>query len=450
MNLISNKKSTLVILFTFCLALAYSQDLSKKLDTLLNAYSSQYKFSGTALVVKGGKVILQKGYGYKDYSKRKLNDANGIYQLGSITKQFTSATILKLQEQGKLSVQDKLSKYISDFPGADKITIDHLLTHTSGIYNYTNDNRFMNNESLLHVDLERMISMMKSKPLDFPPGTKFSYSNSGYVLLGYIIQKVTGKSYYQVVKEFIFDPLEMKHTGFDFKNLKDTNKVVGYLAFDKSLQLVAPIVDSSASFAAGAIYSNLEDLYKWHKAIYSDKIISRASWEKAFTPRLNKYGYGWIIDTLNGKRILTHGGGIFGFTTDLLRIPEDDVCVILLCNESAAVSPITKGLVNILYGKPYEIPEAKKSVTLEENVLKEYVGEYMVSEDFRIVITLENGQLKTQATGQPKVDLFAQRKDLFFLKIVDAQVEFTRDSAGKVQKLVIYQGGAMVEAVKFK
>ena len=439
-----------IVILLLLNATVTAQDLPGKMDTMLNAYARQFKFSGVAFVAKGGQVLLQKGYGYKNFAKKIPNDPMGIFQIGSVTKQFTATVILKLQEQGKLSVQDKLSKYITDFAGSDRITIEHLLRHTSGIYNYTNDNRFMNNESLKHVELERMISMMKEKPLEFQPGSKFSYSNSNYILLGYIIQKVSGKPYEQMVREVIFTPLAMSQSGFDFKNLKDTNRVTGYLAIENNLQLVAPIVDSSASFAAGAMYSSASDLYKWHNALYTDKVVSKASLEKAFTPKLGKYGYGWIIDSVAGKRIITHGGGIFGFTANILRIPADDVCIILLCNEGADLSAISKGLVNIIYGLPYDVPQEKKSVQLPDDVLKTYVGEYWVSEDYKVFITLENGQLKAQVTGQPKVDLFAEKTDLFFVKIVDAKVEFKKDSTGKVQKLVFYQGGAIIEAVRVK
>jgi len=432
------------------LSVAFPQDLSQKMDTLISAYTKQYKFNGVVFVAKGGNILLQKGYGYKDFANKKFSDPKGIFQLGSITKQFTSTVILRLQEQGKLNVQDKLSKYIPDFPSGNQITIEHLLTHTSGIYNYTDDNKFLNNESLKHVELSRMISMMESKPLEFKPGSKFRYSNSNYVLLGYIIQKVTGKSYEDVVRQLIFSPLQMTHSGFDFKNLKDTNKVVGYLAFDKSLQLIAPLVDSSASFAAGALYSSVEDMYKWDRALYTGKVISQASLEKAYTPRLNKYGYGWFIDSVNGKRIVQHNGGIFGFTADFLRIHADDICIVVLCNKSENLTSITKGLTNILYGLPYEIPQERQSIQLSEEELKQYVGEYWINNELKVNVSLEGRQLKGQMTGQPKVDLFAQRKDLFFLKVVDAQLEFTRDSSGKVVKVIMYQGGAMIEAPKMR
>src|SRR6516164_8679923 len=238
------KRLVLICVFIAFTIPAFTQDVSIKLDTLVSAYTNQYRFNGVVFVAKGDKVLLEKGYGYKDYASKKLNDANGVYQLGSVTKQFTSTVILKLQEQGKLSVLDKLSKYVPDFPSGNSITIDQMLSHTSGIFNYTNDNRFLNNESLQHVEWSRLISLIESKPLSFVPGTKFEYSNSNYVILGHIIEQVTGKKYEEVVREIIFTRLQMRHAGFDFKYLKDTNKVVGYLSLNKTLQLVAPLVDS--------------------------------------------------------------------------------------------------------------------------------------------------------------------------------------------------------------
>ena len=440
----------LICVLILQITLVFAQDVSAKLDTLVSAYTNQYKFNGVAFVAKGGNILLRKGYGYKDFAKKKWNDPNGIFQLGSVTKQFTSTVILKLQEQGKLSVQDKLSKYIPDFPSGNQVTIDNMLSHTSGIYNYTNDNRFLNNESLKHVEWSRLITLIESKPLGFKPGSKFEYSNSNYVILGHIIEQVTGKKYEDIVREFIFTPLQMIHSGFDFKDLTDTNKVVGYLVLDKSLQVVAPVVDSSASFGAGAMYSTVDDMYKWDRSLYNSPIISKASLQAAFKPHLSKYGYGWVIDTLNGKQTIGHNGGIFGFTSDFLRIPQDDICIILLCNKGSDLGGITKGLVNILYGLPYELPQEKKSIDLPAEVLQQYVGEYWISNDVHLNITLENGQLKGQITGQPKVDLFAQRKDLFFLKVVDAQLEFERDSTGKVSKVTLYQGGAMISAPKVK
>ncbi|HYE54134.1 MAG TPA: serine hydrolase [Chitinophagaceae bacterium] len=429
--------------------LVWPQSLTEKLDEYLAANTKQRKFNGAALVAKNGQVILHKGYGWRDAQKRIPHNENSIFQIGSVAKQFTAAAVLKLQEQGKLNVQDKLTKYIPDYPLGDKITIHHLLTHTSGIFNYTADARFMNVESARPVALEKLIGLFKNKPLDFEPGTQYRYSNSGYILLGYIIQQVSGKPYEQFLHELIFRPLGLQHTGFDFKNLKDANRSVGYMILTTDT-LRAAIVDSSVSYAAGSIYSTTGDLYKWHKALYTDKVLNKSSLEAAFTPFRQQYGYGWVIDSIDGKRIIEHNGGIFGFTSYLTRIPADDVCVILLSNASEDLEGIKNTILNILYNRPYEIPKERSAIQVPENVLQQYVGEYQLAPGFNIVITLENGQLKGQATGQPKFDMFAERQDFFFLKIVEAQVEFVKGADGKIEKLILHQAGMKQPGKKIK
>jgi len=270
--------------FTAC-----AQSDADKVNELVTAYARQYKFNGTVLVVSKGKVVFSKGYGFKNVKDSTYNDINTIYQLGSVTKQFTAAIILQLQEQKKLSVQDKLSKYYPDYPQGDKITIENLLTHTSGIFNYTNSREFMSNGATRSSTEEKMVALFKDKPLDFEPGSKWSYSNSGYSLLGYIIEKVTGKPYEQVVRERIFNPLHMSHSGFDFTHLKSKDKANGYTAYTEAFKQPAAIVDSSVSFAAGAIYSTVNDLWKWHKGLLANKIIKAASQDKGYTPYKNHY-----------------------------------------------------------------------------------------------------------------------------------------------------------------
>src|SRR6187402_904526 len=238
-----------------------------KLDTLMSAYAKLHKFNGAALVAKNGVILLNKGYGYRNAENKVANNEQTIFQLGSVTKQFTSAIILKLQQEKKLSVSDKLSKYFPDYLKGDSITIEHLLTHTSGIYNYTNDANFMSNEVTKSASREKIMALFKDKPLDFSPGTGWNYSNSGYSLLGYIIEAVTKKPYYQAVRKYVFTPLHMTHSGFDFTHLKKKEKATGYFSLDGKKPAIAPIVDSSVSFSAGAIYSTVGDLYLWHKAL---------------------------------------------------------------------------------------------------------------------------------------------------------------------------------------
>ncbi|MDP9042830.1 MAG: beta-lactamase family protein, partial [Bacteroidota bacterium] len=252
-------KRLLLILITYSLmGYNYGQVTPANLDSLVSAYERQNSFNGTVLVAQKGKTLLEKGYGFKNKKENTFNTTNTIYQIGSITKQFTSAIILQLVEKQKMTLQDRLSKYIPDYPKGDSITVENLLTHTSGVYNYTNDANFMMNQSERPISRDSLVNLFKYKPLDFSPGTGWSYSNSGYILLGIIIEKVTHKSYFEVVRENIFEPLEMRHTGFDFRDLKSPDKAIGYSA---DFSTPVGIVDSSVSYAAGSIYTTVGDLY---------------------------------------------------------------------------------------------------------------------------------------------------------------------------------------------
>ena len=432
--------------FTAC-----AQSDADKINELVTAYARQYKFNGTVLVVSKGKVVFSKGYGFKNVKDSTYNDINTIYQLGSVTKQFTAAIILQLQEQKKLSVQDKLSKYYPDYPQGDKITIENLLTHTSGIFNYTNSREFMSSGATKASTQEKMVGLFKDKPLDFEPGSKWSYSNSGYSLLGYIIGKVTGKPYEQVVRERIFNPLHMSHSGFDFTHLNSKDKANGYTAYTEAFKQPAAIVDSSVSFAAGAIYSTVNDLWEWHKGLLANKIIKAASQDKGYTPYKNHYGYGWGIDTVFGKRVLSHGGGIFGFNTNIARITTDDVCVVLLANmNTPALDVINKSILAIVYNQPYEVPKEKVAIMVDSSILQQYVGEYQLAPTFTIAIRLVYGALKGKATGQPEFDMYAEKENKFFLKVVEAGAEFIKGADGKVDTMIWTQGGRNTPARKIK
>ncbi len=355
-----------------------------------------------------------------------------------------------MQEKHQLSVQDKLAKYIPDYPKGDSITIEDLLTHTSGVYNYTNNRDFMQKGSIVPISRDSLIQLFKYKPLDFSPGTKYSYSNSGYILLGYIIEKVTGKPYFQVVHENIFGPLHMTHSGFDFKGLTSTDKATGYT--NPSAGLKAEVVDSSVSLSAGAIYTTTGDLYKWDRALYTNKIISQSSLQKAFTPHLEHYGYGWTMYSIYGKKVVEHGGGIFGFVSFILRVPEEQICIIVLDNQPSMAAPgkIAADINALLHGQPYTIPHQRVAITVDTNTLKQYVGAYQLNPNVIVTMTLDNGQLMTQLTNQPKFPVFAEKENFFFLKVVDAQIEFVKGANGTVEKVILYQNGRQQSANKIK
>ncbi|HEX8277943.1 MAG TPA: serine hydrolase, partial [Segetibacter sp.] len=408
-------------------------------------------FNGSVLITKGGDILINKGYGFKNFETKTTNDPNTIFQIGSVTKQFTSTIILSLAEQGKLSLSDKLNKYFPDFPNADKVTIENLLSHTSGIYNYTNDTSFMAHDVEKAFNSQMLFAMIKNKALEFEPGSKFSYSNSGYLLLGYIIEKVTGKKYEQVVRQQIFTPLKMDHSGFDFTHLKNADKAIGYNAITATTATKSKIVDSSVSFSAGAIFSNLSDLYRWNQSLSTEKILKKGSIENAFKTRQSKYGLGWGIDTIEGRRIITHNGGIDGFLSHNTIIPADSISITILSNSlNAKIGQISKDVFAILYNKPYKLPEEQKEIAVDSVILKQYVGEYELAPTFKITVTQVNGGLKAQATGQPQFDLFAKNENTFFLKVVDAQVEFIKNDKGEVEKLILHQNGQNVPGKKVK
>ncbi|MEO5682084.1 MAG: serine hydrolase [Chitinophagaceae bacterium] len=445
-------KKILIGLFTLVATLSLSaQEAVAKLDELVTSYAQNEKFNGTVLVAQKGTILLQKGYGYKNAARKEINDGNTIFQIGSITKQFTAAVVLRLQQEKKLSIRDRLSKYFPTLPFADSVTIEHLLSHTSGIYNYTNNGDFMKTEAVKPASQEKIFSLFKNKPLEFTPGSKFNYSNSGYMLLGYIIEKITGKPYEKVVHEMIFGPLQMNHSGFNFVALSSPDKATGYFALNKTSNTPATVVDSSASFAAGAIYTTVGDLYKWDRALYTEKIISRASLKDAYTARKSKYGFGWGIDSAFGKPVYKHGGGIFGFSTHILRDPEEDICIIIFDNKGdGGLEKITDGINAILHNQPYDIPKEKIAVTIDSVVLQQYAGDYELAPNFILSVTLEAGKLMVQATGQGKSEVYAETENLFFSKVVDAKIEFTKDATGKTDKLILHQNGRNMPAKKIK
>lgn len=433
----------LLLILISCPAASLAQGLSQsRIDELINAYTKAYKFNGTILVSRGDKVVFAKGYGFRNAKDSLLNTANTIYQLGSITKQFTAVVVLKLAEQKKLALSDKLSKFFTGYPKGDSITIQHLLTHSSGIYNYTENQQFMRSEAVKPATAEKMMAMFRDMPLNFTPGTKYAYSNSGYLLLGYIIEKVTGKKYEAVVREMIIAPLKMDKTGFDFTNLRSPDKATGYTMMNELVKFPATIVDSSVSFSAGALYSTVGDLKKWHRAMQDFRIISKTSTALAYTPYKSGYGFGWTIDTVYKKRVVEHGGGIFGFNTFISRVPEDDVVVVILNNMNiGGLEQIARSLLAIVYDQPYELPKERKEVAVAESILHEYAGNYELIPGFIMKVSVMNGKLKVQPTGQPAYDLFAQSENVFFMKVVEAQATFVRGADGKVEKMLWVQNG---------
>jgi CubicO group peptidase (beta-lactamase class C family) len=428
-----------------------AQDISAKLDSLVTAYANVGKFNGSILVAKKGSVLLNKGYGLRDATKKVPHNENSVFQIGSVTKQFTTAIIQKLQQENKLSVNDKITKFFPGYPKGDSITVEQLMLHTSGIYSYTNDRNFMATGVSKSYKRDEMMALFKDKPLEFSPGTRWQYSNSAYSLLGYIIEAITKKPYETVVREYIFKPVQMTHSGFDFANLRSPERATGYFVLNDVDSVKSPVVDSTVAYSAGSIYSTTGDLYRWHKALQNYSILPKPLQEKAFTPVKNNYGYGWNIDSLEGKRRVSHGGGIHGFTSHFSRIPEDDIVIILLSNNSSpALFDISNRIYSALYGKPYDLPMARKAITLPEEKLKEYVGEYEINANLHLVVSVKDGNLWAQPTGQSPATVYAEKEDFFFVKTPDVQLQFNRNDKKEVTGFTLHQNGMKTECKKIK
>lgn len=455
------KKVVLFLLLVFAghfVTYAQEDAVSQKLDVYLSAANKVNKFNGNALVAERGKILLQKSYGKKNFISGVNNDANTVFQIGSVTKQFTAAVVMKLQEEGKLSVHDTLSKYFPSVEYAKKITLENLLTHTSGLYDYVADIDDEDSAIACHpIDKQLVLDLIFKHDLYFEPGTEYRYCNSGYYLLGLIIEKVSGKSYEQNVRDIIFTPLQMNHSFFDFRNSADTNIATGYQEITNTYQNEATAWrwDSTVSFAAGAIYSTTTDMYKWVQAIAQKKILTAASWKAMLTPHLNNYGYGINVDTIFRKSAYTHGGGIPGFISYLCYFPADDVTIILLCNQGwfgDALNVTNADLGGIVFHKNIQPMHDVAGKQLSSDSLKKYVGTYEFDKKHHAYITLEDGQLQMEAPegGLPKSPLFAEDDSNFYLKIINARIEFVRDASGNITTLIAHYAGKSEVCKKIK
>jgi len=354
-----------------------AQDKAAKIDEVMTAANKYRLFNGSVLVAENGKVIYKKGLGLAQMEWNIPNTTDTKFRLGSITKQFTSALILQLVDQGKVKLDAKLAEYLPAYRKdiGDKITVHQLLNHTSGIPSYTSLPGFFNDVSRNPYTVDEFVKKYASNNLEFEPGSKFSYNNSGYFLLGAIIEKVTGQTYEQVLKERIFEPLGMKNTGYDHHANIIEKRASGYQKIPTGY-VNAPYLDMSIPYAAGSLYSTVEDLYLWDQALYTDKIVSAASRELMYKPTLSDYAYGWVITKAklgNGSETvpkIAHGGGINGFNTVIVRFPEQKHLIVMLDNTSQGgnLDRLERALTNILFNQPYEAPRMPIADVLHKTI----------------------------------------------------------------------------------
>jgi CubicO group peptidase (beta-lactamase class C family) len=329
-------------LFLLCLTVllsvtANAQNFNRKIDSLIQ---SEFKDAngpgGVFLIAKKGKSVYEKAFGMANLELDAKLNINSIFQIGSMTKQFTAIAILMLEEQGKLKTSDPVSKYIPSYPNGDKITIHHLLTHTSGIKDFTKM-KVLQDIAQKEMTPEQMVNFFKNEPVDFAPGEKFEYNNSGYVVLGYIIELVSGETYEDFIKKNIFDKAGMTNSYYASDRKIVKNRAFGY--HKKSTGYVnKTVINFSVPFSSGSLMSTLDDMLKWQNALNQNLLLSSQEEAKAFTKyKLNngqeiEYGYGWHLKNINGIPTREHGGSIFGFKSMAVYIPSEDIYVLGFSN----------------------------------------------------------------------------------------------------------------------
>lgn len=323
-------------------------------DAYLTEETANGRFSGVILVAQQGRILFEQGYGQADQATGVPNTPQTRFGIGSLTKPFTAIAILQLQERGLVWVQDPIATYLPNCPPAwGGITVEHLLTHTAGLYDYFYLPGFgaMLDQS---ATPDELVALFRDQPLGCTPGERFAYSNSGYIVLGQIIEQVTGESYAHWLEANILAPLGMAATTYGRSSgLVET--ATGYAAPGQP----APEIDVSLAYAAGGLYSTVEDLYKWEQAFYTTRLLSQASLNALFQPRANvptrkgwSYGYGWFIRNTSGRLEIFHPGLLYGYSAFLARFPDDRATIILLSNlEEAPLADHVDRIAEMLFGE---------------------------------------------------------------------------------------------------
>jgi CubicO group peptidase (beta-lactamase class C family) len=440
-----------------------TRDLGTQVDALFAASVHGDTPGAEVLVARNGKIVFERGYGLANLDAKTLITSDTRFRIGSITKQFTAAAILRLAEQRRLRIDDPVSRFIADWPRGSEVTLRHLLTHSSGIHNFTANPGF-DAHVREPISLEKLIASFEHDPYDFNPGEKFSYCNSGYVLLGLIIQKVSGESYGTFLRKAFFEPLGMNDTGVYPSGSALANEALGY-SFENGAVRLAVDWDMSNVATAGELYSTAHDLFRWNEALFSQKVISAESMHAAFTvgvlkdddpthPEDTGYGFGWTIDRLNGAREISHGGELAGFGSYLLRLPDYQLTVVVLLNcvphqPSLQQWVLARQIARLALGG--ELPQEDKpkiAANLPPAALQAIVGQYNMGSGLMMTVTVEAGHVFAEIAGRKRFELLPKSDRDFFVESGNAQATFVRNANNQVVKAILKQAGDRIDAPK--
>jgi CubicO group peptidase (beta-lactamase class C family) len=438
---------TLRYLFVFLLVvgpLAQGAELTDRIDAYIKEVMERDQIPGVSVgVAKGGEVLVAKGYGYAEMENDVEATEHTVYRIGSVSKQFTSVAIMMLVEQGKLRLDDEMTKFFPDYPTHGlTVTVDRLLNHTSGIKGYTEMESFWS-EARLDLSHEEMIELFSSVPFEFEPGEKYQYNNSAYYLLGLIIEKVSGREYAEFLEDNVFEPLGLRETHYLYNAPIVKNRAEGYEVDEGAIVNDEPL-SMRLPYAAGSLGSSVMDLLAWQKALEDHKLLSKESYEKMRIPAQlidgsnTTYGYGLALGRLEGRMKIAHGGGINGFRAQLSHYPDDDLTVVVLCNSGSAHPDAYESRIA---RAALDIPEkVVKPIELSEEALAMYVGVYDSGRS-PLEVRIEDGMLTMAGYRLRPVG------DHVFLPTVDdySEIIFTVES-GKAVSVRMEREGHVVKA----
>jgi CubicO group peptidase (beta-lactamase class C family) len=422
-----------------------AEDIGSRTDNVVQDHVQRKIFTGSILVARDGKILFDKSYGHANLERDILNSPTTKFRIASLAKQFTAASIFLLQERGKLNIDDPVKKYVPDAPAAwDKITIYNLLTHSWGIPNsYDGITSWSQTKTP-----EELVAAFRNKPLDFEPGKTPKYSNAGYYLLGYLIEKVSGQSYKQFVSENIFKLLDMMDSGYVSNSEAIRHRASGYQMGPAGPEN-ARYYNETLLFSSGGLYSTTEDLLKWERGLFAGKLLSATSLKRMTAPFEHDFACGLLVPEIDGHTSIEHAGDMDGFTADMVYYVDDKVAVIVLNNLSGETRSIASKLGAVTHGEKVIVIGERKEVKVPSDSLTKYVGTYVdIIPGYDVAITLEGDHLIAQISDDSKRPLFAESDTIFFDRESEGEYQFVRTEGGEVAAALYTQSGHKMKGLK--
>jgi len=425
----------LSIVLLYLPAASVAQTQVQRMQQIVQPYGDAQMFMGSVLVAQHGKTIFGQSYGMADLEWSIPNSSTTRFNIASMTKQFTAAAVLLLEDRGKLKTDDSIRKYFPEAPASwDKITIYNLLTHTSGI----------SDDAATYVPGTPDKMIFHDKPPNFQPGEKWSYVNMGFLVLGYLIEKISGQTYEEFLKENIFQPLGMNDSGLESFVTILPHRASGYWPGANGLENAAR-PDTRLGFASGALYSTTEDLLRWEEGLFGGKVLSPASFHKMTTPFRNDYACGLFSRRVNGHLVIEHNGDNIGFNAVMAYYPEEGLAIIVLANQNGqSMDKIATALAALAHGETVPPPSIHKEIRLSSVVLARYAGKYQFADGGSVEMASEGNHLVTSSGTL----FFPESETKFFSKAFDMQVEFLRDDKGEFRVLIWRGDGKEDKATK--